>query len=89
MNNTTLVNIAHSTELNDTSPIKKFNVSGALYNDIALLILDTPVTDAENIGIVCLPPVNEEPPSARCYASGWGKDVFGKEGKYQVILKRV
>lgn len=22
-------------------------------------------------------------------ASGWGKDLFGKEGKYQVILKRV
>lgn len=22
-------------------------------------------------------------------ASGWGKDVFGKEGKYQVILKKI
>lgn len=23
------------------------------------------------------------------FASGWGKDKFGKEGKYQVILKKV
>lgn len=64
-------------------------ILGALYNDIALLILESPVEDAENIGYVCLPPAEADPPNSRCIASGWGKDVFGKEGKYQVILKRV
>lgn len=24
-----------------------------------------------------------------CFASGWGKNVFGKEGKYSVIMKKV
>lgn len=63
--------------------------SGALYNDFALLILKTPVDLAENVDVVCLPEEGDEFDGARCFASGWGKDVFGKEGKYQVILKKV
>lgn len=39
--------------------------------------------------MVCLPPPNTIFDGNRCFASGWGKDLFGKEGKYQVILKRV
>jgi len=62
---------------------------GALYNDIALLFLKAPVTLGENVDVVCLPPQNEAIENTRCYASGWGKDVFGKEGKYQVILKKI
>ncbi|XP_011693341.1 PREDICTED: serine protease 42-like isoform X2 [Wasmannia auropunctata] len=63
--------------------------SGALYNDYAILILKTPVDYAENVDIVCLADLYANFDGSRCFASGWGKDVFGKEGRYQVILKRV
>lgn len=61
----------------------------ALFNDVALLFLATPVDLAENVNTVCLPPQDSNFDAARCFASGWGKDLFGKAGKYQVILKRV
>ncbi|XP_063911669.1 phenoloxidase-activating factor 2-like [Zophobas morio] len=63
--------------------------AGALYNDIALLFLKTPVDIAENVNVICLPTQGTNVDNARCYASGWGKDVFGKEGRYQVILKKI
>ncbi|KAK9878966.1 hypothetical protein WA026_003785 [Henosepilachna vigintioctopunctata] len=63
--------------------------AGALYNDIALLLLDTPVEIAENVNVICLPNQDANYDNSRCYASGWGKDVFGKEGKYQVIMKKI
>ncbi|XP_012220488.1 phenoloxidase-activating factor 2 isoform X2 [Linepithema humile] len=63
--------------------------SGALYNDYAILILKEPVEYADNVDIICLPETNAIFDESRCFASGWGKDVFGKEGRYQVILKRV
>lgn len=62
---------------------------GGLFNDVALLFLTEPVTIAEHVNTVCLPPQNELFDGSRCFASGWGKDLFGKEGKYQVILKRI
>lgn len=67
---------------------ERFN-KGSLFNDVALLILEQPLDFAENIQPVCLPPKNTKFDSSRCFASGWGKNVFGKEGKYQVILKKV
>lgn len=63
--------------------------AGALYNDIALLYLKTPLDLAENVQPVCLPPKGTVVDSATCFASGWGKDVFGQKGKYQVILKKI
>lgn len=42
-----------------------------------------------HISTVCLPPQGEIPQSRNCYATGWGKDEFGKRGKYSVIMKRV
>jgi hypothetical protein len=62
---------------------------GGLFNDISLLILNTPVIFEENVQTVCLPPQNAIFDHSRCTASGWGKDVFGREGKYQVILKKI
>ncbi|XP_034934878.1 uncharacterized protein [Chelonus insularis] len=62
---------------------------GALRNDFAILILSQPVELAENVDVVCLPEQNELFDNDRCFASGWGKDQFGKDGHYQVILKRV
>ncbi|XP_031638891.1 phenoloxidase-activating factor 2-like, partial [Contarinia nasturtii] len=61
---------------------------GTLFNDIALLFLIQPVEIAENVNTVCLPNVDDIFDNARCFASAWGQDRFGKEGKYSVILKR-
>jgi len=62
---------------------------GGLFNDIALLFLKAPVHLEQHISTVCLPPQDAVFDHSRCFASGWGKDVFGKEGKYQVILKKI
>lgn len=62
---------------------------GGLYNDIALVFLDAPVMLNEGIQTVCLPPPNARFDHQRCIVSGWGKDVFGKEGTYQAILKKI
>lgn len=60
-----------------------------IYNNVALLILSSPFTLADNIGTICLPNQDEVITSRNCLASGWGKDVFGIEGKPQVILKKI
>uniref|UniRef100_A0A1Y9HAD0 Phenoloxidase-activating factor 2 n=1 Tax=Anopheles farauti TaxID=69004 RepID=A0A1Y9HAD0_9DIPT len=67
---------------------KAFN-KGSLANDVALLILTEPFLLAENVQPVCLPPKDTSFDHSQCFASGWGKNVFGKEGKYHVILKKV
>ncbi|KAL4714711.1 hypothetical protein ACJJTC_002570 [Scirpophaga incertulas] len=68
---------------------KDFN-GGNLFYDIALLFLSKPVDMAPNVGLACLPqPRQRARAGTRCFASGWGKDKFGKEGRYQVILKKV
>lgn len=61
----------------------------SLANDIALLVLAEPFVLAENVQPICLPPPNHSFDLNQCFASGWGKNIFGKEGKYQVILKKV
>lgn len=63
--------------------------SGALYNDYAILILTTPIEYEQNVDVVCLAETGVNFDESRCFASGWGKDIFGKEGRYQVILKKV
>lgn len=62
---------------------------GTLYNDFAILILSEPLNLMENVDLVCLPERNTVFDGTRCFASGWGKDKFGKEGHYQVILKKI
>ncbi|KAI4458065.1 serine protease-related [Holotrichia oblita] len=70
--------------------IHKDYYAGALFNDVAILFLDSPLELGETIKTLCLPAQDLVVPSGtRCYASGWGKDVFGKKGQYQVILKRI
>nr|XP_018906876.1 PREDICTED: tryptase-2-like [Bemisia tabaci] len=63
--------------------------AGGLHNDVALLVLDEPLEFKENVDVACLPGQDEVFDERECFVSGWGKDVFGKEGKYQVILKKV
>jgi plasma kallikrein len=61
-----------------------------LYNDVALLITASPFPmDIPTIGTVCLPPPGHLYAGAQCAVSGWGKDQFGKEGKYPNILKKI
>lgn len=62
---------------------------GSHFNDIALLFLNKPVDLAENVNTVCLPPPNHVFDHKRCAATGWGKDKFGSNGLYQVIMKKV
>ena len=69
--------------------VHKDFVAANLFHDIALLFLKTPINNVEHISNVCLPPQDTNFDHSRCFTSGWGKDVFGKEGKYQVILKKI
>ncbi|KAL3278692.1 hypothetical protein HHI36_016228 [Cryptolaemus montrouzieri] len=63
--------------------------SQVLFNDIALLVLESPVEEAENVGIICLPQKDDVFTSSNCFATGWGKDKFGSKGVYQAILKKL
>uniref|UniRef100_A0A182KCJ1 Peptidase S1 domain-containing protein n=1 Tax=Anopheles christyi TaxID=43041 RepID=A0A182KCJ1_9DIPT len=60
----------------------------AVFNDVALLFLDKPVDLTPTVNTICLPPANYTFDKERCFASGWGKNVFGREGVYQAILKK-
>ncbi|OWR50836.1 serine proteinase protein 1, partial [Danaus plexippus plexippus] len=59
------------------------------HNDVALLILKSPVdlSDAPHIAVGCLAS-RLPPPGTRCYSMGWGED-FLNDNKYAVILKKV
>ena len=61
----------------------------SLRNNIVLLILQKPVELAPNINTVCLPSASDITDETNCLSSGWGKDAFGKEGRYQVVMKKV
>lgn len=61
---------------------------GSLFNDIALLFLESPIELAPNINTACLPAADTTYDHQRCIANGWGKDKFEK-GTYQAIMKRV
>ncbi|XP_067004601.2 phenoloxidase-activating factor 2 isoform X2 [Anabrus simplex] len=63
--------------------------NGALFNDIALLVVDQPFQDADNVGIVCLPELGAIFNSQRCLATGWGRDSYGKLGRMHTTLRSV
>lgn len=52
-------------------------------------MLESPFNLDEHINTICLPQQGLQSTGSTCVASGWGKDVFGKAGKYSVIMKRV
>jgi len=60
-----------------------------LQNDFALVHLEYEFILDNHINTICLP--NEYTPfnTTGCFATGWGKDKFGKSGNYQEILKQV
>ncbi|XP_059056441.1 phenoloxidase-activating factor 2-like [Achroia grisella] len=68
---------------------KDYNKKSLFYN-IAVLFLSAPMELVPNVGVACLPPSNlRAEAGTRCLSAGWGKDKYGKEGTYQVILKKV
>lgn len=60
-----------------------------LQNDLALLVLEDEVKMTPFINTICLPPQNMNFDNQRCFSGGWGKNFFGKEGIYQVFMKKV
>lgn len=60
-----------------------------LQNDIALLVLEEGMKISAFINTICLPPQNMNFDNQRCFSGGWGKNFFGKEGIYQVFMKKV
>jgi len=67
----------------------EFN-SRNLGNTIGLLFVAEDFKLDHHINSICLPDFQETFDTSRdCYVKGWGKDVFGKEGQYQVVLKEV
>lgn len=59
---------------------------GALFNDVALIFVTQPFLLRDNVGTLCLPSPNYVFSRERCYASGWGKNVFGKHGNYSQLI---
>ena len=66
----------------------QYYTRGVFY-DYALLILDSPLEITENVNVICLPNKNVSLDNLLCYTTGWGKEIFGIEGRYQNILKKV
>lgn len=62
---------------------------GDQYNDVALLLLADEAQLGSTVSTICLPPPSQSFDGARCFSSGWGKDIFGSEGQYQQILKSI
>jgi len=63
--------------------------AGALFNDVALLYTDQIFNLAPHVDTICLPYPGENFDYENCFATGWGKDEFGGNGEYQVVLKEV
>jgi len=60
-----------------------------LRNDFALLYTVEDFKLSSHVDTVCLPNPEELFEQETCFATGWGKDQFGSEGSYQVVLKEV
>jgi len=62
-----------------------------LVNDIAIVKMDGFVDTRKfpNVASVCIPTRNADFTGRRCYVTGWGKDAFGRQGKYHNVLKEV
>merc|ERR1711963_958699 len=60
-----------------------------LRNDFALLYTVEDFKLSSHVDTFCLPNPEELFEQETCFATGWGKDQFGSEGSYQVVLKEV
>lgn len=69
----------------------EFNAKNVTHN-VALLFMNEPFAIDAHLDKICLPNQFDKYESFEwdsCFATGWGKDSFGKDGTYQVILKQV
>jgi plasma kallikrein len=60
-----------------------------LFNDLALVVLETPVKLSAHINTICLPPNNAKFDGELCFAAGWGADNFQNANVYRVNLKKL
>merc|ERR1711918_289962 len=60
-----------------------------LRNDFAILFTTKEFDLSKHIDTACLPEPGEPFDGTTCFATGWGKDKFGDDGEYQVILKEI
>lgn len=67
---------------------KEFTANN-VHNDIALIVLKSPVKLSAHVSTICLPPKNAKFDKDLCFASGWGSDDFGSKDKYRVNLKKL
>ncbi|CAL7937658.1 unnamed protein product [Xylocopa violacea] len=67
----------------------QFN-SNNLQNDVAVITLNdtVPISSSPNINTACLP-TGVPAARTRCWVSGWGKDAFGPNGRYQSTMREV
>jgi len=61
----------------------------ALFNDFAVLFMESNFDLDFHLSTVCLPQPEETFDANNCFATGWGKDKFGSAGEYQVVLKEI
>lgn len=62
--------------------------SGALFNDIAVVILDKPFNKSANVVPVCVPEQGLVfSAGTRCFGSGWGKNTFGEANLLSIQLR--
>lgn len=60
-----------------------------LFNDVALLVLETPVELGAHINTICLPPQDMKFDEKVCFATGWGAKKFNQKGAYRANLKKI
>jgi len=60
-----------------------------LANDVALIFMGEDYELDFHVDTVCLPQPGTVYDYNNCFTTGWGKDKFGSEGEYQVVLKEV
>jgi len=60
-----------------------------LQNDWAVLFTSEDFILSSHIDTACLPEPEQDFSGTTCFATGWGKDKFGAEGEYQVVLKEI
>merc|ERR1711983_750047 len=61
-----------------------------LANDFAIIVTEDYYVLDKHVDTICLPQLNDQHfTEQNCVATGWGKDEFGDDGNYEVIMKQV
>lgn len=60
-----------------------------LFNNVALVVLETPIALSAYINTVCLPPPNFKFDTTKCFGTGWGSENWASRDSYRMNLKKV